>query len=126
MSDDIDVALSVPRERPLGAPVKLELTLRNAGTRAASLTLGGLQVAFDFTVSTLDGRVVWSRLHGEVVPAILQIRSLAAGETLSFHDEWDQRDNAGRPVPPGSYAVAGSVAGDPAFVADVVPLLITP
>lgn len=127
MSDNIDVALSVPpRAQPLGTPVTLELTLRNAGSQAVSLTLGGRPVAFDLTVSTPDGRVVWRRLHDQVVLAILQTRTLAVGETLSFRDDWDQRDNAGRPVPPGSYAVSGSVSGDPAFVTGAVPLLIAP
>jgi hypothetical protein len=56
---------------------------------------------------------VWRRLEGAIVPAVLQVRSLAPGEVLEFHDTWPQRTNLGAAVGPGDYLVTGVLPTDP-------------
>jgi hypothetical protein len=63
-------------------------------------------------VSREDGALVWRRLEGEVVPAILRLEQLAPGAELALEAIWDGRDQAGRVLPPGSYSLRGEVLTD--------------
>jgi hypothetical protein len=87
--------------------------LTNLGRRPVTAYLQGRPVAFDVIVSLHDGSVVWRRLKGAVVTAVLQVRTLAPGEVLEFRDTWRQRTNSGAPVGPGEYLVVGVLPADP-------------
>jgi hypothetical protein len=69
--------------------------------------------AIDLVVHDAVGRIVWRRLAGTTLLMVLGIRELAPGESLEFADVWPQQDQSGRPVPPGSYRLAGIVPGEP-------------
>lgn len=97
-----------PRVRA-GAPVRIRLRARNATDRAVDLYLRGRTVTFDVVVSRATGGVVWRRLEGETIPAIVQLRPLAPGEQLDMETVWDQRTSRRRAVPPGEYVVEGSL-----------------
>jgi Intracellular proteinase inhibitor len=97
-----------PRVRA-GAPVRIRLRARNVTQRAADLYLRGRDLTFDVVVSRASGGVVWQRLEGETIPAIVQLRPLAPGEKLEVETVWDQRTNRGRAVGPGEYVVEGSL-----------------
>ncbi|MGH7751723.1 MAG: hypothetical protein ACREN5_02815, partial [Gemmatimonadales bacterium] len=56
--------------------------------------------------------VVWRRLEGQVVSAILAVRQLEPGTTLEFEDVWPQVSNSGEAVPPGDYRVTGALPTD--------------
>jgi hypothetical protein len=94
-----------------GVPITLRLT--NADQRAADVYLQGRPAAFDIVITRRDGTPVWRRLEGAVVPAVLQVRSLAPGAVLEFHDTWPQRTNRGAAVGPGDYLVTGVLPTDP-------------
>ncbi|HET8624293.1 MAG TPA: BsuPI-related putative proteinase inhibitor [Gemmatimonadales bacterium] len=63
-------------------------------------------------VTDSRGAAVWRRLEGEVIAAILGIRTLGPGEIISFEDVWPQRDDRGKPVGPGTYLVVGLLPTD--------------
>jgi hypothetical protein len=111
-----------------GEAVPITLRLTNTSRKPATVYLQGRPVAFDIIVSRHDGEVVWRRLEGAVVPAVLQVRTLGPGEVLEFNDSWSQRNNQGKPVRPGEYLVAGVLPTDPPaeLRTKTVPLRILP
>jgi hypothetical protein len=74
--------------------------------------LRGREIAFDIIVTSEKGKIVWRRLEGRTVPAILQVRTLSPGESLELSDTWDQETNAGRPAGAGLYTVEGTFPTD--------------
>lgn len=118
-SDSMRVEIVAPKEVPNGRPVPLTLKISNSGKRPIELYLAGRPTAFDLIVKRGDS-VVWRRLEGATVSAILGVRTLAPAEAIELNETWDQRDNAGQPVGPGEYTVSGSV------LTDRTPLLATP
>jgi Intracellular proteinase inhibitor len=111
--DSMRVELVVPPKVAAGAPVPIAIRISNTTARPIELHLQGRTVVFDLIVSRRDA-VVWRRLEGEAVTAILQLRMLAPGEVLELKDTWHQTDGAGRPVGPGEYSVSGMVPTDAA------------
>lgn len=91
------------------------LRAENVSGEILELYLQGRTIAFDVVVTDADEHVVWRRLEGEIVPAILRIETLEPGAVLELEARWDQRSNAGEPVAPGRYTVRGEVLaeGDP-------------
>jgi hypothetical protein len=110
-ADSMRVDLVVARELAAGQRVTMTLRIVNTGSRPLELHLQGRTVVFDLIVRR-GTDVVWRRLENEAVHAILQLRTLAPGETLELTDTWDQKDRAGRVVAPGDYAVEGEVPTD--------------
>ena len=104
----------VPRSVRLGEPVPVTLRLTNAGNQKVDLYLLGRRITFDIIVAGPDGRVVWRRLEGASSQQILQVKTLAPGETLELKDVWTQRTNAGGLVPLGVYTVQGVLPTDAA------------
>jgi hypothetical protein len=117
--DSMRVEILVPPSVEVGEPVPIAIRISNTADRSIQLHLQGRTTVFDLTVSRGDS-VVWRRLEGETTPAILQLRSLAPGEVLELKHTWDQRSNAGSPVGPGSYRVAGEMP------TDAVPIRVGP
>jgi hypothetical protein len=110
---DVHLHLLVPARVHQGEPVRFTLRIVNAGDRPATVYLQGRPPAFDLVVHDAVGRIVWRRLAGTTLLMVLGIRELAPGESLEFADVWPQQDQSGRPVPPGSYRLAGIVPGEP-------------
>ena len=113
--------LSAPGSVRAEQRVRFTLTLSNDGTGPIDFYLRGRELAFDIVVTSDDGQVAWRRLQGEIIPAIVQVRSLAPRETLELHAQWDQRSNDGTRVPPGRYTARGSLLteGEPIHSAPV-------
>ena len=105
------VEMVVPREVAAGEPVPITLRIANTAKRPIELHLQGRTITFDVVVHRGDA-VVWRRLEGATVPAILQLRTLAAGEVIELKDVWRQTDARGVQVAPGDYTVSGSVPTD--------------
>ena len=122
------IEISVPAEARRGDSVPIALRLVNDADTAVEVALQGRPVAFDVTVARPDGEPVWRRLAGETVTAILQLRMVAAGESLDFRTAWDQRTDRGAPVPAGEYVVKGTIPSDPpaVFRSDRVNLKVLP
>lgn len=110
--DSPTVALEVPREMRVRAPVPMTLRVTNATNRTLNFYLRGRPIAFDLVVTRTAGTVVWRRLQGAVITMVLQVRTLAPGEMLEFRDSWRQTTNAGARVPPGDYLVTGRLLTD--------------
>lgn len=109
LSDSLSLALTLPKGVGAGQSVAITLVVENVTDRSLDLYLRGRTIAFDLIVTAPDGAVVWRRLEGDVIPAILRIETLPPGGRLELSDEWDQRTNAGRPVASGEYLVRGEL-----------------
>jgi hypothetical protein len=123
--DSMRVELVVPPKVAVGQPVAMTLRIRNTQDQPITLYLQGRPVAFDLVVERSDGEVIWRRLEGAAVTAILGVRTLTPGEILELKQRWDQRTQAGRRVRPGRYSVTGAVLTDAEPIrAGPVPLRI--
>jgi hypothetical protein len=110
--DPLRLRLDAPSEVRAGATVPLTLRVENTGDRPLDLYLRGRTIAFDVIVSRADGTVAWRRLEGEVIPAIIQVKTLAPREALELRGEWNQRTNGGQRVGPGLYSLRGALLTD--------------
>ncbi|HEY8259410.1 MAG TPA: BsuPI-related putative proteinase inhibitor [Gemmatimonadales bacterium] len=125
-ADSMRVEIVAPATVRKGRPVRLALKVSNTTDRPITLYLQGRPVAFDLVVRQRAGGVVWQRLEGATVSAILGVRTLDPGATLELTDTWNQRTNAGKPAEPGDYVVTGSVLTDREPLEAIgVPLTIT-
>jgi hypothetical protein len=106
------IEIVAPAKVRAGHLVRLVLAVRNTSDRPITLYLMGRPTAFDLVVARRDGEVVWRRLEGAAVSAILGVRTLEPGQSLELEDTWTQRSAAGEPVGPGDYTVTGSVLTD--------------
>jgi hypothetical protein len=109
--DSMRVEIVIPAKVAVGQPVPVTLRISNTSDRPIDLYLQGRPLAFDLIVQR-GTQVVWRRLEGATVSAILQIRTLAPGEALELKETWKSEDSAGRRVDPGDYTVSGSVLTD--------------
>lgn len=106
-SDSLRLSLDAPERVGPGEKAPLTLQVENVSGRSLDLYLRGRTIAFDLVVTDEEGDPVWSRLHDEIIPAILRVEHLAAGDTLVLRDAWDGRTDAGESAPPGRYRVQG-------------------
>jgi hypothetical protein len=111
-ADSPTVELDVPREVQAGEPVPMTLRVTNTGDRPLTLHLRGRPIAFDLVVSRQDGSLVWRRLEGAMIAMVLQVRTLAPGETLQLEDVWQQQGARGTRVGPGDYTVTAALLTD--------------
>jgi hypothetical protein len=111
LPDSLSFRVEAPATAPAGEPVPIVLRLTNRTARALTLTLQGRPLAYDVSVITEQGVTVWRRLEGEVVTAILALRTLAPGASLTFEAVWNGQDH-GRPARPGRYRVEGRLPTD--------------
>jgi Intracellular proteinase inhibitor len=113
--DSLRLELVAPARVRAGEAVPIRLRARNVTEKPLDLYLRGRSPTLDVIVARPSGDVVWRRLEGEIIPAIVHLRPLAPGEQLEIAASWNQRTNAGRPVDPGEYVVTGLllVEGEP-------------
>ena len=102
----VDYSLEVVPQTLYGETVKIKLKLRNVSDEPVSFILGG-RPPFDFVVSTPDGEQEWHWKCGKITNLPLDSETLEPGEELEFVGEWEQVDNRGEPVPPGTYLMLG-------------------
>jgi hypothetical protein len=112
LGDSISFQVVVPDSVRVGEPVPIVLRLTNTADRPHTLYLLGRPLAFDVTVRRKDRTIVWRRLEGQVVSAILAVRQLEPGGALEFEEVWRQVSNDGQPVSPGEYSVTGALPTD--------------
>jgi hypothetical protein len=126
MTDSLRLELLLPERVRRGERVPITLRVSNTSGRPMVLYLTGRPIAFDVVITRGGREPVWRRLHGQNIPAILQVRTLQPGERLELAERWDQRDQSGARVAPGRYAAEGVLLtdGEP-LRTDVVPFEIT-
>ena len=110
--DTLRFTLVAPDSVRPGEAVAIALRLTNSSDRAVELYLTGRSITFDIVVARPDGQIVWRRLQHVPTQQILQVRTLAPGETLELTDRWQQRTDSGTPVVPGDYTVTGVIPTD--------------
>ncbi|HEU4556807.1 MAG TPA: BsuPI-related putative proteinase inhibitor [Longimicrobium sp.] len=94
--------LDVPATVRAGEEVPVAVTIVNRG--AAPVEVGGLHV--DVVVAREDGTEVWRRSrHEPAAPATRPEVMLRPSEMRGSGWSWNQRDDGGRPVPPGTYRI---------------------
>jgi hypothetical protein len=106
------IGLTAPERARLGSTIPIVIRLENVGETPLELYLRGRTVAYDILIRDGNGRVVWHRLEGEIVPGIIQVRILNPREALEFSHEWDQRTNRQEVVEAGLYTAEGLVLTD--------------
>lgn len=104
-SDSVSIEVELPADVAHGQPIQLVVRARNTTDRQLDLYLRGREPTVDIRVRDAASRVVWERLRDEIIPAIVQLRTLAPGEVLEVRLDWDQRTNDEEPVAPGSYTI---------------------
>ena len=105
--DSLEVSLALPGVIRTGQTVRFTLRVRNIASHPLGLYLLGPTPTMDVQVSRADGGLVWRRLEGAVIPAILRVRTLSPGEGFEVSAEWDQRTTAGAATGPGDYVATG-------------------
>jgi Intracellular proteinase inhibitor len=111
-SPPLALRLDAPDEARSGEKIHLKLTIRNASTRTIDQPLGG-QPAHDFVVGRIDGKELWRWSKGQVIQDVLELKTLRPGQELVFEADWNQHDDEGRPLPPGTYEVRALLKTDP-------------
>lgn len=99
------LTLEAPKEVPVGEIVPLKLRIENTSGQILNLEIG--YAPYDFIVATQDGKEVWRWTYGKVFPLIALPLTLQPGEVKEYSEMWDQLDNEGYPIPPGTYFVKG-------------------
>jgi hypothetical protein len=89
----------------LGRKLPLKLKLKNISDHPVELTLIGCP-AHDFVIDQ-DDKEIWRWSHDKPTLEITGFKTLNPDEELEFETEWDQRDNEGNPISPGTYLVRG-------------------
>jgi hypothetical protein len=75
----------------------------------------------DFVVhEAVSGKEVWRWSNGNFFTQMLRSDSLRPKGKWQFEENWDGKDNDGRPVPPGTYRMTAIVASTPALQASPV------
>lgn len=100
------LSLEAPDEVEEGQTVNLKLIWRNLTDRPIELTLGG-RPAYDFVVTTDEGKEIWRWLAGQTGQDILEIKTVGPGQKLEFTLEWQPVDQAGVALAPGKYLIHG-------------------
>lgn len=110
--EGVVVAVEVPTSVAVGNPVPIKVRLSNTTSSPQDLYLRGREITFDIAVTDSAGDAVWRRLEGEVIQAIIQLRTLAPNETIELTHTWDQRSQRGERVPPGRYTLRANILTD--------------
>lgn len=126
--EGVEVRLVVPRAVAAGDRVPISIRISNTAPAPVDLYLRGREITVDIVVTDSTGADVWRRLEGEIVPAILQLKTLASGEVLELTHEWDQTSRRGERAPAGVYGVQAFVLAEnsSSLVSNEASFLIRP
>ena len=110
--DSLRLETRVASPARVGEAVPVTLTIRNDGLTPREVHFRGRTIVFDIVVEGPDGHLVWRRLEGAAVLAILRVEVLAPSRELTFTDRWLQQNQTGRQVAPGIYTIHGEFPSD--------------
>ena len=114
-----------PPQARAGEKVTMRLKVENEGSRPVTLTFPTGQ-RYDFVVMTLDQQVIWVWSHGKQFTQAVNTLTLSPGQEAEFEEEWDQTDNDGNPIRPGTYFVKGILSTQPPRETALQRLVILP
>ena len=104
LPDGIIHSLEIAPQVPYGETVIVKQTIRNIGDEAVRFVLPAPFI--NVVVETSDGQHVWHSLYGKAYFSDRLFKTVEPGDEWVFTYEWDQVDNRGEPVPPGTYLVS--------------------
>ncbi len=120
-----------------GQAIQMSLTVTNGGDQPLALFFSDSQ-RYDFTVicgpTAFCPEPIWQWSHDKVFAQVLGQEVLGPGQSVTFSETWDQRDNDGQSVAPDTYQAYGSLAGCPdgtgercdPLMSDVVAFQVVP
>lgn len=103
------LTLEAPKGIQIGDSVPLKLRIENIHDKVLNLTVG--YAPYDFIVTTPNSTEVWRWSYGKAFPLTAMSLTLQPGEVKEYSEIWDQLDNEGYPVSPGTYIVRGFFRG---------------
>lgn len=121
--NDLDAGLNAKLESDKTAygrdeNANLTLTLKNESGQTTALTYPSGQ-QYDFAARPAPKgkfdpkqKVIWQWSRGRAFTMMLQMKQFKPGEALVFKDKWDLKDQNGKPVPPGQYAIEAFVSAN--------------
>ena len=87
-----------------GEPFSLTLSVSNCNEHETSRRYGSGQI-FDFIVRDESGDLVWNWAHGLGFVLAVKERAYGDSQTVTYGVVWDQTNNDGAPVEPGTYQI---------------------
>ena len=111
-NDSLRLALELPARVRAGEEITIVLQATNVTDRTLELYLQGREPTADVVVRTSSDRVVWHRLAGGAVAAILRLEPLAPDATLTVRVTWTQVGDDGAPIAPGVYEVSAQLLAE--------------
>lgn len=112
MDPNIRLTLRIPERVRAGSVIPIMMRMENTSAKPVELYLRGREMTCDYVVRAPGGDIVWRRLEGEVIPAILRLEVLLPAQPIAFRDSWDQVCDSGDLAAPGVYSVTGAVLTD--------------
>jgi hypothetical protein len=86
--DTVVVEIAAPRYAAVGDVVPINVVVHNNRERQIDLNLTGREIVFDIVVARADSTIVWQRLRNVVIQPIVQLKTLAPGESFTLTDRW--------------------------------------
>lgn len=124
--DWLSLTLSVSDASPaLGESTTLQLAATNNALIPQVVTFTSSQ-RYDFTVRDGEGQAVWQWSYGRQFLQALSRETMDRGETWTFTETWDLRDNGGNALPPGNYTAEGELVCPGGAWSEPVELAIEP
>ena len=120
----LECTLNLPQKVVANTLLTFRMTLINRAGKAIELGLGGNPPS-RFSVTTEADVLVWESTGGNPIQQLLELRTLAPGDSIVFTREWNLTDSTGTPVQRGTYTVHGWVELDPPFTARADPARLT-
>jgi hypothetical protein len=111
-AESLRLELALPPHVRAGEPVRIALRAHNPTTLTVDLHLRGRAPTLDVVIARAGGEIIWQRLEGEIIPAIVHLRALAPGESLDLAATWDQRTREGATAGPGTYVATALLLTD--------------
>ena len=88
----------------------MTLLLKNCGDNPTHLFYPDSR-RYEFVVEDEGDQEVWRWSLGQTFAQALGEETIEPGESVTYTEVWDQRDQAGQPVPPGRYQIFGFGVG---------------
>lgn len=109
-----------------GKPVLFSVKLSNVGEEAETIEVPGGPI-LDVYVRGMNGKTLWNHFHDRFVPLILTVETIEPGGAIERSIQWDQADNDGSPVGPGTYLVSAQLGlQEPQLLTEARALKIVP
>lgn len=116
----VGLLLDVPARVRVGEEVAIAATLVNRGDASESVPASGP----DIVITRADGAEVWRRSRHAGGADAAPPAALKPNEMRGSGYTWDQRDDGGRQVAPGTYRVRATIPSGPGVAASAWRTLV--